>query len=388
MACWRLFFRDESDAWHEHLGHRFVPAVCGAKYVMNIVCRQRWVAVCLLSVLFTGFHASAQFLDAEIIAAPEISVEMRAKILELVAPATKKIASAEPAEVSSGRNTLLTPFRDVSASTAFKDTFSELITPRLAPAVSHESVLVRINAMIVLAKLTDEPSMKLIDKGLEDENVAVRRKATEALRSRVRQYLLMPGGNARAVRGIKNAIGKVDALLSSDPPPHPIVVRPAMLILVDIATNETHTMLAGHLNNRVAMHAAKPGQGFAGEIAALNRLTGVIKGSRTLPLDLAKAVNRAAFRYATLTVDQLIKGKLNEADSAEAAEMLDQCLKSLAIITIVAEKNVPEDHSQATGWLKARDWNNVVTLVAAGWTPILKAQPFSLTDEQLKVQSK
>ena len=71
---------------------------------MNHVCRQRWVAVCLLFALFAGAQASAQqFLKQEIIDAEKITDEMRAEILAIVAPAAKELTSAEPKAVTKAR---------------------------------------------------------------------------------------------------------------------------------------------------------------------------------------------------------------------------------------------------------------------------------------------
>lgn len=353
---------------------------------MKSVFRDFWVGVCVIVASLAGGGVSAQFLSADIIAAERIDDAMRQEMLDLVSPAMKKLVSGEPEAVSDARGTLLNPLRDASATGVFKQAFSELIAPRIEAAATHENLLVRLNAMILLAQMTDEPSKALVIAGLEDESLAVQRKAMEALRSRVQQYLLMPANNDRARIGIESAVERISAMLDARPAPHPIVVTPAMMVFLDINTPESHARLVEHLNQRVAVHAANPGQRFDGELIAIERLARVVTGSRPFPKALAAALNRAALRYGRLAIAQLSTGKLETRDAAEAADMLGQCLQALGAVTAAAGINPPPGQAQVRTWLQEEDWQAIRTLIQDAWPPILSAEPFNLTEQDLAVQ--
>lgn len=340
----------------------------------------------MLFLLMAGPQASAQFLDAEIIAAENIDADMRGKIIELIGPASEKLASGVPKEVSAGRNTLITPLRDVSASSAFKTAYSELLEAKIKPAAGHESVLVRINAMIVIGWMTDEASKAMIMAGLEDENVAVRRKAMEALRRRVRQYLLLPPNNPAAQKGITEAIEAVEKQMQQDPPPHQVVAGVAMRILLDINTRETQIAVAGVLNDRVALHVAEPGLAAEAERLAIQVVANAIANRPPFNKKAGAPVARAAYRYAVLAADQLATGRLDIDEAAEAKATVIQCLQALSILTGAAGKTAPANYAEAGNWLTAGDWVSLKSLLNEDWSLILRAEPFALTDEQLETK--
>lgn len=372
---------------NEYLGRPFVPAVCcGACPVMKNVFRPRWVAACLLCFSATGFQASAQFLDAETIAALEISPEMRTEILELVGPAAQKLVSEVPKEISAGRQTLVTPLRDASATTAFKTVYSELLAPRVKPAATHESVLVRINAMIVLARMTDDESKALINAGLDDASVAVQRKVVEALQLRVQQYLLLPPTNEKARQGIADALAAIDKKMSQQEPPHPFVFSIATRILLEINSAESRSALVGYLIERAPLHAANSDLSLDAERSAIERLASFVATSRSFPQDLAPSLARATHLYAQIGVDRLIEGELDSREEADTVFVVDQCLKALLSITNRADKAAPNDQIQADAWVREKNWSTIRTVLKDGWALLLKAEPFSLTDQQLTAE--
>lgn len=307
---------------------------------------------------------------------------MRQEILALVSPAAKKITQGTPKEISEGRTTLLQPMRDSTASPAFREAFSAIASSQLKDAAASESPLRRLNAMIVIAKLVDDGSRKMIDAGLKDQNPGVQLKAMEALRERVQYWLTQARGNADAEANVLAAVNQIQSMLAADPPPHPLIVAPAMRVFLDINTPDAHAALIQMLHQRVTLHAKDPSLAYHGEQAVLDRIARLLTTARPFPAELAKQTNRAAYRYALLINDQLRSGKISPENQDAASRVLAQSLTSLGQITAAAGKAPPEGQFQFKNWVQNGDWDEIQELIQA-WSVVLGNEPFNLDDDQL-----
>jgi len=352
---------------------------------MNHVCEKRWVAVCLLFALLGGADASAQFLRQETIEAQEITDTMRQEMLDLVTPAMEKFYSGDPADLSDARKTLTDPHKNPNATAAFREAFSEIITPRLAEAVSHDSVLMRINAMIIAGLLTDADSKALIDQALKDDNPAVQRKAMEAIRKRVQYWLTQPaGGNRGAAASIEDAVNQVNKMLKARPAPDPIIITPGLLMFLDINTPSSLETLIGHVNDRLALHVEDPSLSYAPEQAVIERLSVLLTSSPNA--QVAAATNKAAWRYASLIIQQIKADKIDDGRVEMAAGTVGQCLLALGQVAASAQQAPPAGHFQFRAWIKDQNWDALQNLLQDDWVPVLKAPPFSLRDEDFELE--
>lgn len=352
---------------------------------MNHVCQKRWVAVCLLFALLGGADASAQFLRQETIEAQEITDTMRQEMLDLVTPAMEKFYSGDPADLSDARKTLTDPHKNPNASAAFREAFSEIITPRLEEAVTHDSVLLRINAMIVAALLTDADSKALVDQALKDDNPAVQRKAMEAIRKRVQYWLTQPaGGNRGAAASIDAAVKQVNTMLEARPAPDPIIITPGLLMFLDINSTESLETLIGHINDRLALHAEDPSLSYAPEQAVIERVS--VQLTSSPDAQLASATNKAAWRYASLIIQQIEAEQIDEDRVDKLAGTVGQCLLALGRVVASAGESAPSRHVQFRAWVEDQNWDALQNLLQDDWVPVLKAVPFSLRDQDLEIE--
>lgn len=365
------------------LGRRFAPRLCGASPVMNHVCRQRWVVVCLLFVLMPGLNVFGQFLNADIYEADPVTNEMKQQILEVVDPAIQKLNSAEPKAVSDARGTLTQPMRN-KTSAAFRNAYSDIVSSRLKDAAGHKTTLVRLNAMIIAADLVDKNSKLLIDAALKDENPAVQRKAMEAIRRRVQYWLSQPGGDPAIQANITAAMKQIGAFLDQKTPPHAITVAPALLTFLDINSTASLAALGEHLNKRVAVHAATPNQGYYAEQLVIDRVARLLFS--TSNPSLATAISKASWRFASLLTQQIKAGVIKDSHLKDATAMVGQSLLSLGQITAVMDKQSPPSHVEFKSWVQTGEWDKISALLKGEWVPILKAAPFSLSDADLELK--
>jgi len=109
----------------------------------------------------------------------EISESQRRQINGYVDCWLKALGSGDAAQISASRNELIKPlYRGGSAF--FNAAYSSALSARLAPLLTAEDDFVRINAMIVTARLRDTGMIGLIEAGLEDQNPAIRYWAAKA----------------------------------------------------------------------------------------------------------------------------------------------------------------------------------------------------------------
>lgn len=354
---------------------------------MNALSRPLWAAVCLLTVLLPGFGASAQFLNPDIIQAQAITPDMRQQIQAVVGPAMTELIGfddkTDARAISQMRKKLLDPMESANATPAFLDAFSETITAKMDRAVNHDSELVRMNAMIILARMTDDASLPLINAGLEDKSVAVQRWAMEALRRRVVTWK----GREAAGKAPTNLEQKLDTVLKQVNAilalnPHPIVVAPALQIYLAIDSDGARQALIEQLTNRIDLHANDLKLSYAPEQAVMERFAQLLVVARKFNQDQANGLNRVAFRYARLILSQASAEKIGKDHLDDALSMLNQSLTCLAQVTAGSQQNVPAGQAQANNAIINSQWKQLDTLLNE-WATILRAAPFNLTDEEL-----
>lgn len=354
---------------------------------MNALSRPLWAAVCLFAVLLPATDAKAQFLDQKLLQADQITPDMRRQIDEYVAPQIEKLLSGDAQAVSEGRKKLTEHLTNPNAKDPFRNAMSEAIATRLDPAVNHDSVLVRMNAQIILAGMTDEKSEALVNAGLEDKSQAVQRWAMEALASRAATWKAREkAGNAPDNLRQKQAalIKQVNEKLDQNVPPHPIVVTPALQVYLAIDTAEARAALNDQLNKRLALHKADPNLSYAPEQAAMQSFASTLAIQSPFDMQAGAGLNRAAFRYARLTHDQLKADTITGEKQIDGAKnMLGQSLLALGQVAAGARKNAPADQGRVNGWIAENQWPNVERLLVNDWAVILRAAPFDLNDEQL-----
>lgn len=354
---------------------------------MNAVCRPLWAGVCLLAVLMPGLSASGQaFLPQEVIQAEQITPAMTQQIRAVVDASMDKLIDGDAKAVTEARGKLLGPLENTNASPAFRDAFSEQTTSRMDKAINHDSALVRMNAMIVLSRMTDEKSMALIASGLVDKSEAVQSWAMKALRNRVVTWKNRAGGNAAGLNAkFDAAIKQVKTKLETEVPPHPIVVGPALETLLVIDTTAARAELIEQLSQRIALHKADPNLSYAPEQVVAQRFAGVIALSSPFDQNSANGLSGASFQYAVLIHNQLKAGAIADEKIDSAKDALYQFTTALAQVAAGARTNAPPAQAGLKDAIVKDRWDDIQRLLTNDWAVILRAAPFGLNNEQLGI---
>lgn len=333
-----------------------------------------------------------RFLPAEIVQAEVITEEMNDRILSVVEPPMFDLAQpdAEAKDITEARDQVLDLFpRSNQPSVAFLEALSAAISARINDAVEHESPLVRMNAMIILASMIDDESKPLIDKGIGDQNDGVRRWAVTALGRRASWW------RARAAAGVGGQQAKIDAAIAQIQtlseqvqPPHPIVISAGMDALLRINTPRSREALIAILNQRVELHAADPNLTYSPERSALERFTNVLVSEVPPDARSIKGYNQAMSRYASLIVADAKANRIDQEKERGVQTMLYLCFLGMANVSaaVQAPNSPPQDHNQARGWVVNGRWDELDALVNRDWRAILVGPKIGLKAEELAIK--
>lgn len=358
----------------------------------HVLSRPFAAVVCLLFVLTSAMPAFAQrFMPAEIVQAEAITQEMNDRILALVDPPLFDLTRPEPdaEDIKNAREQLLNFFQSNQPSRAYLVALSNAVNERMPDAVAHESPLVRLNAMIILAEMVDDASKPLIDRGMADDNDAVKHWAVNALGQRILWWRsrIIAGDNRGQQPKIDAAIQQIQALLTRAEPPHPIVVGAGLEALVRANTPLSRQATIAVLNQRVALHRADPDLTYTPERSAIESFTNILVSEVPPDRQSIKGYNRALFRYASLVVDQAGRNQIDQDAEKGAHTMLFLCLQGMANINaaVQAPNSPPLNHAQSRDWITNARWDELSGLIDQGWRPILSAPPIQLTPDELDI---
>lgn len=351
---------------------------------MSRSCAWRVAVVCGLMLSGGSAFGQGQILPQEIKAATgELSAEQKAALAEFADPLMQGLVAGDPAAVSAARTAILREFNAPNASPSFKNTFSDQIAPALTQAMSSEDDLVRINAMIITTKLTNEAAQELIDKGLSDSNAAVQYWGAKAYRDRVLRFAQPDGRNTLPQAEQREIIDRVKELIATDPAV--AIVQSSFEILIALSVPEAQKELLSLLNSRVAKHAAQPQLSYRAEQEALRQLTNkFIRERRVEKADL-QAIVSASYRYFVLTSQQMRRGVVLAENQAGHKSMMDSSHQSLAAIA-AREQGVelPEGYAEVKDLVKLNSWERL-TQIGQRWQQVLQAPPFELQAQQLLI---
>lgn len=375
--------------------------------MINALSRLLCLAVCSLVVALAGVQSTAQTLDVNIVAAKVVDAEMKQQIAEYVDDVMRDLLDADsPKKVSAARRKLVDPIDDPNATTAFKAALSDMILDRgFDKAVTHDSELVRLNAMIVLSKMTDDKSRALIDAGMVDDSAAVKRWALHALSNRMMMWVVQ--GDAKLTTKSTAAVKQITTMLNAKQQADPIVVTAGFQALLQFAApdvaqatpdrlklisanpgvvNITREALIALLNARVAVHAADPNLSFAAEQIAMTRLGNAMALSPTFDRPTSRGLQQAAYRYCSLILSQVKNGLIGDEAMEDALVMLNQSFVAIGQTAAGAKIKSPPSQFQVRVWIENGQWDNLSNLLINEWKPILAAPPFDLTDQELAVE--
>lgn len=367
---------------------------------MNVLSRPLVAVACLLFVLLAAMPALGQrFMPPEIVQAEAINQEANDRIVEAVEAPLFDMGRDEPKaeDVTEARTQLLRLLNPPQASKAYRVAISKAISSRMNDVVSHKSPMVRMNAMIVLGPMVDDGSKALIDKGISDDNDAVKRWAVAALGKRLIWWIEEESRNVRgAAEKVEDGIAQIQKLLMQAEPPHPIVVQAGLEALVktnrpnapkSLITKSRGALIA-ILNQRVALHAADPDLTYSPERSAIEGFTNLLVSEVPADFTSIKGYNRALSRYSALIVEQAKANQIAAEKEKGAHTMLFLSLQGMANVSAAAKapKSPPTNHGQAKGWIVNGRWDELEGLIKKDWNAILVAAPIGLAPKELEIK--
>jgi len=331
----------------------------------------------MISLLVVG-QASAQLLPQDVkIATGTLTAEQSQTVADFVDAWMDKLIDGDQEEVTSAREAFLREFGTPGVTQTFRDAFSTAISSRMGDAISSDDDLVRINAMIVATKLTNEEAETFIDAGLADDNAAVQYWGAKAYLERVERENAsgnMPGAAQRSM------IGKVEAIFGNEPSVP--VAGVGFRILDKLTVPEARTAVLELLNARIAAHVGKPQESYVAEQTAIQLLLQRIARETNSDEDEVRATARAAFRYFVLASQQLDQGNVLDSVQPGHQSMLDLCHTSLINMAAKMRSTPPPDHEEVKDWIKLNNWSNLLE-ISETWREILTSEPFAIEPDQL-----
>lgn len=291
--------------------------------------RSRWlVGMFAMALCSTGLHtASAQqgaprLPNSVTQASTVLGSEQQQRVDQYIEYWLDELVSSQ--SISEARDRLAEPFRFAGASDMFLTAYSAAMTKRLGAALKSESVLVRVNAMIIVEHITDENAITMVRSGLEDPNVAVRYRAVKA----AGQIALKDQDAKKLNDNVKGALLK--ALLASLRAEQDFNVREQAMIamphLADLPSARTAllTEIDGRLNAQSRAVNVRTDAPLVGLRSLFQRLVRIAASGQAPEQEIRQLIP-VAMRWLALSANILRAQKAAPGAEGQYAEMAKLC---------------------------------------------------------------
>lgn len=358
---------------------------------MIIGLRQHGAALLVaLAVAFFACVSSApaQSLPPDIYTADPLTAEQRQLITDFANTNTQALganANASNEDVTKARTNLMQALV-VNSSPAFRAALSEAISNGLNGALQNPSEHVRINVMIVAARLNYTPVvLELVERGLQDASPAVRYWSAKATRP---QPATGAGGatstpppqeaQAAMLQQLGDLLAKEEAVEVLDQ------VFSAMVDLAAKGNNEALRATVEALNRRVSVHVADPRLGYTAEKTGLDGAYGrLLQLEQQNPGNVNEIFLRigvAAARYMALIARQAAANEIPPQNLETAKQILDSAYQILAYIHDKPDMKSNAQIVSRTQFsldLRANNWN-AIQVAANQFRDMLTSAPYNL----------
>ncbi|MEX0654530.1 MAG: hypothetical protein WD534_04800 [Phycisphaeraceae bacterium] len=331
-----------------------------------------FVAVVLGSAGGFGTRALAQEaprLRADVLMAEELTEEIRQSIAMYVTHWAGQLQSEDAQRVAEARRRLLEPVRGGRVSEAFTGHYSEQAGAELRPALDSDQLVVRLNAIIVVTRLSGEAALPLIEQGMTDDSPAVRYWAIKAVQT-----------VEFADQDKSTLVERVVAHLERES--EPSVAEQTMVALVDIDLPEARTRGLEVLNARIARHLNEPGRSMQVEHAGLSRVYQQLARTGDPDRPALRQLARAAVRYQDLAARYLQAEGVEEEARESYIRMIELCN---AVLRFTADNlNAAGVPGRIEPIVAQGNWGGVEQN-ADEWRALMLRPPYGLTEQDLAV---
>lgn len=333
-----------------------------------------WIAIALGSAGGVASSALAQTqerLASQVISAEELTASHRQQIAAYVNHWADRLTDADEVEVTDARRQLVAPLGAAGRSDTFVNHYSERVAERLTSALESDRQVVRLNAMIVVTRLSSGAAMPLIERGMQDPSAAVRYWAVKTARTATftdaqRRQLL-------------------DWLAQHlETETEAAVAEQAMHALLGLNLDQVLDRVLAVLNVRVELHLASPDQPLYAEHTGMFQSYRQLAAASAPDRQSLRQLARAAVRYQELAARRLEADDLNELTHASYVRMLELCDSMLRFVH--GELNAGSAPASSRQLIQDRNWP-AVRQNAEQWRELMQRPPFQLTDEELGIES-
>ena len=297
----------------------------------------------------------------------------KALIKDYISKWAPQLVAEDDRQVTAAKDQLIIPLN--TDSTAFflveyRAALRDLLRQAFESKPASKRLIVRLNAMIVAAKLHDTDNITLLIKGLNDQNPAVRYWAAQAIADLTR------GANLKIRQ--RNKLFSALTVSMENEKIEP-VLKQMMRALVSLTKHVPNgiNILLQTINKRVELHMANPQLGISAEIEGLRDLRQPLIKSRaanpaaTTDEDLRQFI-LVATRYHRLAAAQLEQGKVPAIHRGDYITLLNLADNVLPwAVRQLGVKTISQDLKQPIGpYLEQKQWT-LINQRAASWQQLL-----------------
>lgn len=336
-------------------------------------------------------------ISREALAANTLTADQDAQVKKYIAYWLAKLNVDDPdtepsvlQEVPKVRRALIDPFSARGANEGFLRTYSRLLSFGLKQAnvLESRSLVVRINAMLVVAHLLDSGAADLIGKGLEDASPACRYPAADAAGRIFKRNAL-----AKDPAAAKKLLDALTIALHNETTMQ--VQMKLVEAIIEIGSDEAVFALLQWLNQkRVDYHAAQSQPtSLAPEVAAMQKLylrlflaNDAIKLSPTTTRELARVAYRLMELAAAIEVTRSPQGDFDVACRSLISEC-DRLLRLYVVPSLAKALQAKTNESIKSSLSAANpDWKQIRLQIVQQWKELLLDPAIGLKKSELEVR--
>ncbi len=298
-------------------------------------------------------------------------------------------------QVSDARQKLLSPIRTPGATDFFKKRYSVAVSEAIAPLLDADRLIVRLNVMIVVTKLTDDGAIALAEKGIKDPSPSVRYWAAKATIS-IAETVDSQGNPILDVKGRLAMLRALEEVGTTEESTE--VLQQVMLAMSAMNVPSAIDRVLDLLDARLKWHVDRPYEPYLAESAGLRAVyQTLLRAPAPNPAQIRKLAH-VSHRYMNLISRNLadaadkaqtegIENPINRELEMDHAAMLELAEYALQYVhsEIGSQESMPISIIQK---IPFRNWKEINLIAVDGWGKVLKAPPLSFTPGDLAIVQK
>ncbi len=311
----------------------------------------------------------------------ELTPQERATVDSFVDAQTARLQSDDPEQIAKGRSLLAEQF-SLGRSAFFLDYYRPTIANKIAPLLTPDGdLMTRLNVAIVSSKLSGQSLTTVLQAGADDPSPAVRYWIAKAVGAAAKNKRLK-------TQGQKDALAVMAKRLKAED--NSLVLEQVMVAIAEIDLPDAIQKVLEGLDSRVTFHKQNTKARFKPVHGGMKQLWSKLVHLRAGGNNVDKEqfeLARIAFRYYALIADQLTEAnKNNDNGDDEEAQQAKQDKVAMAVICGQVMADVAKEVAGVTPPQPVNPNNAAELRVSVDrLREMLKASPFSFTDEQLAV---